>query len=393
MAASVALLAGILALLARLTRKWSPVERFCALFVPAMCSIPLAFFLLNVSLVPQGNRYQLELEMALCLAAGCIFARIFERLRGKRGLAAALAVLVLAAGVRQTKVYRHAARSLIQPVEISQTIEYKTIDWLKSHLPGQRVMVAGDTQFLHNVFSDSPQLGSGHEPQVPNWMNLVALYVIQTGSGAGEQDGDISLFWLRAFGVQAISVPGEKSREAYHPIARPHKFDGKLPVLWHEEDDTIFAVPQRSSSLAHVIPKTAVVARQPIHGLDLDPARHYVEALQDPALPLAEMKWQGNSRFTVQAPLHRDQVVSVQVTWMPGWQAVANGAAAPVRADKLGQMVLEPGCDGTCSIEVTYGVTPEAWICRMLSLAVSAAGALCIFGAVRRARLPLPSPH
>ena len=66
---------------------------------------------------------------------------------------------------------------------------------------------------------------------------------------------NISIFWLKAFGNQAITVPGEKSREIYHPIAHPHKFDGVLPVLWHDEDDTIFAVPQRSPSLAHVVPR------------------------------------------------------------------------------------------------------------------------------------------
>jgi hypothetical protein len=37
-----------------------------------MCAIPLSYFWLNhLTIVPQSSRYQLELEMALCLLFGC----------------------------------------------------------------------------------------------------------------------------------------------------------------------------------------------------------------------------------------------------------------------------------------------------------------------------------
>jgi hypothetical protein len=351
-----------------LSRRMRPLERFSALFVPWMCLFPMAFFLLGISVVPQGNRYQLELELALCLATGCLCARVLEGPRYARvGLIALLAVL----SVRQTAIFRHFARGLIRPVDISQTMEYKIARWIDAHMPGQRVMLSGDPQYLFNVLSNNPQFGGGHEPQVPNWMNLVAIYTIYTGTNAGDRDAAISVFWLKAFGVQAITVPGEKSREAYHPIARPHIFDGVLPVLWHDEDDTIFAVPRRSACLAHVIPKDAIVTRKPIHGLDLDPARAYVAALDDPGTPPALMTWKGNSRFLVQAPVQRNQAVSVQVTWAPGWEATANGRTIPVRGDGLGMIVIDPGCDGNCSIDVSYGVTREAWVCRLLSAAVT----------------------
>ncbi|HEY3826257.1 MAG TPA: hypothetical protein VGL82_16945, partial [Bryobacteraceae bacterium] len=153
----------------------------------------------------------------------------------------------------------------------------------------------------------------------------------------------------------------------YHPIAHPHKFDGVLPVLWHGEDDTIFAVPQRSHSLAHVIPASAVVARAPIHGLDVEPVRPYVAALDDPALPVAEITWHGPSRALVHAPMKRNQVLSVQVTWAPGWRASVNGRKIPLRKDGIDLMVLEPGCDSVCDVQLNYGPTPEAWICRILS--------------------------
>jgi hypothetical protein len=359
------ILLALFAALCFVTRRLRPVERFTVLFAPWMVAFPAAYFLLGVTLVPQGNRYQLELELALCLAVGCLFARALENLGRTGQILLVAAVLLL--GVRQTRIFRYAARGLIQPVEITQTIEYKIVHWLDRNLPGRRAMVSGDVQFLFNVISNNPQLGGGHEPTAPNWMNRVAVYAINSGDGAGARDADYSIFWLKTFGVQAVTVSAEKSREHYHPTVHPHKFDGVLPVLWHEEDDTIFAVPQRSTSLAHVIPQRAVAVRQPVHGLDLNPVRAYVAALDDPLLPLADLQWHGNSRFTVRAPMKRGQVLSVQVNYLPGWTASMQGHPIPLRGDAVGLMVAEPDREGNCSVDFAWGVTREAWICRILS--------------------------
>jgi hypothetical protein len=381
-ALAVGLLLFMFAGLWRLSRNWRPLERFAILFAPWMCAFPIAYFQLGISLVPQGSRYQLEMEMAVCLLIGCFLARVTENLNATLRIALVLALLVV--GIRQTKSFRRTARHRIRPVEIAQTIEYKIVRWLDSNLRGQRSMISGDPQYLNNIISDNPQLGGGHEPTVPNWMDRVAVYTIYTGEGAGDRDAEYSIFWMKAFGVQAVTVSGEKSREHYHAIAHPHKFDGLLPVLWHEEDDTIFAVPQRSKSLAHVIPREAVSVRQPIHGLDLDPVRAYVAALDDWRLPVADMRWNGNSRFTVRAPMTRGQVLSVQVSYVPGWTATVGGRSVPIRSDGIGLMVVEPDCEGTCAVEIAYGVTMEGWICRSLSVVVGI-GLIALY-ASRRAR-------
>jgi hypothetical protein len=292
-------------------------------------------------------------------------------------------ISVLLLSIRQTKSFRHSARRLIQPVEITQTIQYKIVHWLDRNMPGKRAMLSGDVQFLNNVISNNPQLGGGHEPTAPNWMDLVAIYTIYTGVGPDER-ADCSIFWLKAFGVQTVTVAGKNSREHYHAVVHPEKFDGVLPVLWHEEDDTIFAVPQRSRSLAHVIPREAVSVRQPIHGFDLEPVRAYVTALDDPQLPLAEMRWNGNTHFSVRAAMKRSQVLSVQVNYVPGWTATVAGRTVPVHGDGIGLMVAEPGCEGNCTVELAYGVTTEAWVCRVLS-ALVALGLVSIY-AFRKAR-------
>lgn len=339
-----------------------PFERFTALFVPLMCVIPVGFFAFHLTLVPQASRYQLELEMAVAIALGCLAARIPRR------ALAPVAVALACAVVWRTPTVRQFARTLVHPVDIAQTIQYKTGQWLNTHLQGERAMISGDTEFLYNVISDNPQMSGGHEPTAPNWVQLFSLYAIYTGANAGDHDAEYSLIWLQAFGNQAITVPGEKSREAYHPVARPHKFDGLLPVLWHDEDDTIFAVPQRSPSLAHVIPRDAVVAREPIHGMDVDPVRPYIAALEDPALPIASLVWHGPSHATIKATMNPSQVLSIQENYAPGWQASVHGRKIPVREDGIGLMILEPHCAGPCEIHLSFGVSIEAWICRGLSL-------------------------
>jgi hypothetical protein len=362
---------GAFALVWFLTRRIKgSFERFALLFGIWMCAIPLGFFWMHhLTIVPQASRYQLELELAISLIFGCVVHRILRRLPVTGRVI--LIVGLLGMGVRQAKVFRHFGHILVKPIDITKTIEYKTSVWIARNLPGQRVLLAGDTEYIFNLYADNPQMSAGHEPTAPNWMQRVAVFTIQTGMNAGDHDAEDSIFWLKAYGNQAIYVPGPASREHYHPVANPHKFDGILPVIWHDEDDIVFRVPQRSQSMAHVVPSAAIVSRRPAHGLDLDPARAYVAALDDPSLPLADLTWTSPSRATIRASANPGQVISVQETWMPGWEAKVSGRDVPVHADQLGLIVIEPGCRGSCQVDLSFGVTREGWVCRTLSLAVT----------------------
>ena len=264
-------------------RLGSEIERFAIYLAYWLCLISLGFFQFHFTLVPQGNRYQLELELAVCVLFGVVAGRI-----PRRGLWA-LSAVVLLAGTHQTKIIRRFARSLIVPVEMTQTIQYKTCMWLDKNLPGQRTMVSGDMEFICNIFSNNPQLSGGHEPSAPNWMQKVAVYSIYTGTPTAAGSAENSILWLKAFATKAMTVPGPKSREFYHPVQFPNRFEGVLPVLWHDEDDTIFAVPQKSTSLARVVSKSDIVASAPIHGLDVEPMKQFGLALGDPALPTATL--------------------------------------------------------------------------------------------------------
>ena len=348
----------------------SSLERFACLFGLWMCAIPLGYFWLHLTIVPQSSRYQLELEMAVCLLLGC-FLHLLWRKAPSTGRIALITILAMVSA-RQAWNFRHAAAILVHPIDITKTIEYKVSTWLDRNLPGQRTLIAGDPEYIFNIYSDNPQFSAGHEPTAPNWMQRVAVFAIQTGMNAGDRDAEYSIFWLKAFGNQAIYVPGPTSREHYHAILNPRKFDGLLPVLWHDEDDTIFRVPQRSQSMAHVIPREALVTRQPIHGLDTQPAQAYVAALDDPSFPLADLAWLSPSHASIKtAPMNRGQVISVQETYMAGWRASVNGREVPVHGDKLGLIAIEPACEGSCQVDLVFGVTTEGWVCRALSTLVT----------------------
>jgi hypothetical protein len=201
----------IFALIWFLTRRLkSSFERFACLFGVWMCAIPLGYFWLNLTIVPQSSRYQLELEMALCLLFGCVFAWTWRHLPPAARLA--LVALLAAACIRQAWIFRQFASVLVHPIDITKTIEYKTAVWIDHNLPGQRVLLAGDTEYIFNLFSDNPQMSAGHEPTAPNWMQRVAVFTIQTGMNAGDRDAEYSIFWLKG-----LRQPGDLRARTNQP--------------------------------------------------------------------------------------------------------------------------------------------------------------------------------
>ena len=367
-----------------LTCNWANwFDRFAVLFAYVFVAVPVLAHFAKIAILPQPERYHLEMEMGLCLAF--VFgARHLLALVRARARAAAMA-LFLAFLAWQALCYRDYAAGLIQSIDITRTIQYKTASWIDANLKGLRTMVSGDTSTWFNVFSDNPQLGGEHEPFSPNLMADIAVYTIYTGENAGDRDAEYSVLWLKAYGCHAISVPGPRSRVDYRPFRNPRKFDGVLPLLWHDEDDSIYAVPQRSHSLAHVIPADADVTRPPIHGLDTSQVARFVAAMENPALPLADFSWQWGTRARISTQAHPGQVVAVQVSYDRGWVATANGRPAAVTRDGIGLITLHPSCDGRCEILLSFDGGAQRKICLGMSVlvmfGVAAAGTL---GRLRR---------
>jgi hypothetical protein len=365
--ASVALLAGFF-LLSRLTRGKLPVYlRFFLLFSWLLTVIPTLGYIAEWHVLPQSLRYHLEMEAALCLLVVFGLQPLAARLP-KPVTTAALAVGIGLAGLQWSN-YRAHARELIQSPDLEQTAEYRVAQHLTQLFGGRRVMASGTCSIWLSVFSDTPQLSGGHEPSSPNWMQRIAVFTTYTGMNAGPRDGEIAVLWLKAFGVHAVHVPGPESREHDKPFANPRKFEGLLPVVWQEAGDTIYAVPQRSDSLVYAAPRSALVDQEPRHGLDVEQIERYVNAIEDPALPLPEVTWRSSHSALIRATLAPEQALSVQINYASGWKATVDGRTQPVGRDGLGLLVIQPDCRGPCEIELVYDGGLERQATRAASIA------------------------
>jgi hypothetical protein len=359
---------GVLVVAATIGLRWvlgklkvSLCLRFSSYFLFFTATLVLTAEWFGIHLMPQPERYHLEMEMAICLVAVFGLGPYFARLPAKHKKVLLLAAVLLVAA--QVWKYREGARDLIRPIDMSNTVEFQVAKWLQRNLPGQRVYATGSVQFWLNAFADSPQIGGGFgqgvvNPQIP---------IVHFGLSFTKNDGNTSATWLRVFGASAVVVSEPQGRDAYKQAWRDAwKFQGVLPELWREGGDVIYGVPRRSDSLAHVIHPQQVVRRSPINNLDLDPVREFDAALSDPTLPLAEFMWERPGKAIIRASLQQENLVAVQISHHPGWRASVNGQRRPIKRDGLGFMVVEPACDGPCEIQLVYDGGTEMLLARIV---------------------------
>ena len=335
---------------------------FGALFTLICGAIPLAADWTGVYLMPQPERYHLEMEIGLALVVAFGAGALFSRLPKSAG--AFVAALLVLGAVQQTIVYRRAARGMIEPFDVTQTVEHKVAQWLDRNMPGQRVFATGSIQFWLNAFADNPQVGGGFAQGIVNETIPEVHYGIPFLRG----DGVSATRWLRAYGAQAVIVSGDGTRDAFPGNWRDAaKFEGVLPALWRSGGDVIYGVPQRSDSMAHAILAEHVV-RSPPEGLyKVDPILAYTNALEDESLPTVEATWREPGRLSLRADLQPEHLISVQVTCHEGWRAWAGARPVPIACDSLGFQVLEARCEDECEIELVYDGGVPAQLARLAS--------------------------
>jgi hypothetical protein len=333
--------------------------QFAGFFAALMAAIPLLNEWFGIALVPQPHRYQIEMEIAVCFAAGLALGA------GRRlGLTRAIAVLAITAVLVYPLLQsRRKARGLIEPLDIRTRVEYQMARWMDQHIPRDRVAVPGATSFWFLAFSDTPQLGGGFEQGVDNYMVRIVGYLLTSGDTAGLDPQNVTLQWLKAFGVHYVGAGGPQTREWYKGFARAERWRG-WKELWREGDDAVYEVPSARRSLARVIRRRDVVTQQPVNGIDISPLRDYVSAIEDPALPDADWQWSGPAAARINAKLEPHHLVSIQESYHPGWSAKVNGRAIPVSRDGLGLMVLDPECSGACTIEMKFDGGREMMLLR-----------------------------
>ena len=375
-------LAALVALHLALRRaRASRLVRFGVLFFWLTGAVTLGAEWFGLILLPQPHRYHLEMEMGLALLAGAAAAKL---LGASRGRAAALTLILALLAVWQFGSYRAFARRWIQPVEMTSTLEYRMARWFGDHLGERRVMAPGSVSFWMNAFTDTPQLGGGFEQGIVNPLIRHIMFQIYSGMNAGAREGEIAVLWLKAFGVHAVAVGGPQSREFYKPYRNPQKFAGLLPEIWREGDDAVYAVPQRSDSLARVVRRKDLVEQRPPSAIAVDALVPFVAALDDASLPVTEWRWRRRKEAVVTGELRRDHVLSVAISFHPGWRARVNGRPAKVRADGLSLIVVEPECEGGCEVELEFTGGAEAMLARWASLLAAAIGLAAIARERRR---------
>ncbi len=328
--------------------RFSQVLQFCVLFALLTSALPLASEWAHVAIVPQPERYHLEMDLAICLLATFAVKVVADKF--PPGYQIVLAALVVASSYYPARLDRRYARRMIKPIDIAQTIEYKTAVWFRDHLDGRRVLAAGTISFWLNAFTDDR-----------------VQYQIYSADNAGDKAAEVAMLWFRAYGVRAITVGGPTSKEEFKPFRRPDVFAAALPEAWREGGDAIYWVPQRTASLAHVVGRQSLVRDLPAHGLDVQQTWAYVQALEDPKYPAADFRWTSRHSAEIHASLRPDDLLSIQVTYHPGWHALVNGASRRVFGDGLGQMVIEPDCDGQCGVQLVYDGGVEMRTARIVS--------------------------
>jgi hypothetical protein len=382
-----ALIAGVL-LLAWALRRWGvePRVRFGLMFLWGMAVVALGAHWLHIKLIPQPERYHLEMDLAFWLTVTLAAEPLAAHLRGSwRPAARKYAWVAIAVACLPVVVYQHRrGRDMEQPIEISKTAEYRISRWLGGHMPGRRVFAPGSVGFWMNAFSDTPMIVGGFENGLRNELLWGVNYQIYAGDKL-----ENAVAWLKALGCDAIVGGDPASGEVYHPYKFPAKLH-ELPELWRDGAEVVYAVPRARQSLAHAL-RPADLVREAPPSYYVKPLEPFLAALDDPSLPEAAFEWRNSSAASISADLRPDLLLYVQVAWDEGWNARVNGEPRKTWADPLGQLVVEPRCSGPCTVELVWDGATEMRVAHILSPAALVAGLLwMVWG--RLWRKPSDSP-
>jgi len=349
--------------LPRWTSDWR--MQFFALFTYVVSCPPMLARWLDRNVLPQPHRYKFEMEMAWAILLIFVARYWIEKL--PRKFQWALLCVCLSLAGEQIVHERLMAKSMFQAEPYETTIEYRVSTWVARNLPGVRVYLPGTIARWADTFADVPQYGGESWSTAYSAVQQLGDDSIANAGYTEEEDARIALAWLRAYGVGAVCVPGAKSPEFWKGVLHPAKFDGRLPLVWREDDTSIYRVPQRTASLAHVVPPTAIVRRTPRSRGDTDDIERYDAALEDGSLPVADFRWDGRNDMVIHTSAGSGRVISVQVSYHPGWHVTVGNRHPQLHKDGLGLMWFDPECNGPCEVTLDYNGGWELRIFRWLS--------------------------
>lgn len=335
----IALLAAVALLLPRYLPGRAP--RFYVLLALALGSVTLGAYWFGWTLLPQPRRFQIAFEPALLSAAVFTIGPLLHRNRiARRTALAAVAAFCLF----QIQQYRTFARAQIVAQDMTLTAQYRTAAKLHELAGGDRVFAFGATAFWMNAWFDVPQVTGCCDQGPLHQSARIASYVIGV-----DPSPEVAVAWMRALGARFATVHEPESSEPYHDIRHPEKFRGVLKEVWREKGDVIYELPY--TGLAHALDPADLVTRRPENGLDVAPLQPYLNAISSPGL---STRWISPEELTIEGEVRAGQVVSAQISHHRDWTASVRDRPVPLRADRLGLLVIEPGCAGPCRIHLRF---------------------------------------
>jgi hypothetical protein len=138
-------------------RKWSQNRwfQFTVLFAYMASYPPLIETYFHRELLPQPDRYKIEMEAGLALVAVFGLWPLVRKL--PRSIGFGLLFLLLSLGAERVVSLRRFAKAILSSVDIKQTIEYRAAVWTQENLRGVRVMMPGSIAQWTNAFTDVQQ--------------------------------------------------------------------------------------------------------------------------------------------------------------------------------------------------------------------------------------------
>jgi hypothetical protein len=332
----------------------------------------------GIALAPQPIRYALELDAAAAIGIGVALAWALRkpaalrsgRIRAAAGVALATVVIAIGAGGWLT------VRERLGPdLSWRDWSERRVALWLSDHLaPGERAYLTGDHAFWADVFADVAQVRGGVDFAFANPWWAHVTYQVNNGA-----DADISKLWMAALPVRYVVVTGPTSAEVYRDYADPRKFDGQLPLVFDERGVRIYEVaPVGDSRL--VIANVADLAA-PTSAIDRTAVSDYVTRIAS-GRSAATVEARGLGAWRVVVDVKAGEQVVVRQAYDTGWHATVDGRAAVVRADPIGQLVVDVPA-GRHIVELDHGVHTDL----IAGLAVAFITAIVWFAVAVRRRL------
>jgi hypothetical protein len=305
----------------------------------------------GITLAPQPIRYALELDAAAAIALGIAAAWLVRRphalrsgpIRAAANIALASIVIALGAGGWLS------VRERLEPDPASRDWSERTVAlFLSARLaPGERAYLTGDHAFWAGVFADVAQVRGGVDFAFSNPWWAHVTYQVNTGS-----DPDIARLWMQALPVRYIVVTGPASSEVYRDFVDPKKFDGRLATVFDQRGVRIYEVSPIGDSRL-VVARVGDLAA-PTSAIDRDAISAYTNRIAD-GRPASALEPHGLGAWRAEVDVRDGEQVILRQAYDTGWHARIDGRAVSVRADPIGQLLVDVPA-GHHVIELEHGL-------------------------------------